>query len=101
MTDQQQIDWNYAIALSRVLQQDVAGAIKTWQNITRIDPNNPYGYAYLAFVYLYNWQPHKAEIVLQQSIAINPDISEVKTLMGVSALMQGRFIKAWGLLIDN
>ena len=101
LTNQQKIDWSYAIALSRVLQQDVAGAIKSWQSITKIDPENPYGYAYLAFVYLYDWQPQKAERALQQSTALNPDITEVKTLSGVAALMQGRFIKAWNLLIEN
>ncbi|WP_246141513.1 glycosyltransferase family 39 protein, partial [Hyella patelloides] len=55
-TTKQKLDWLYAIALSQVLQQDVKGAITSWQNLTQIAPDNPYNYAYLAFVYLYDWQ---------------------------------------------
>ena len=95
----QQIDWNYAIALSQVLQQDVKGAISTWQALTQLAPNNPYNYAYLAFVYLYDWQPKPAIIALNKAAKIDPDIPEVKTLQGVAALMQGNLIKAWKLLL--
>ena len=95
----QQIDWNYAIALSQVLQQDVKGAISTWQTLTRLVPDNPYNYAYLAFVYLYDWQPKPATIALNKATKIDPDIPEVKTLQGVAALMQGNLIKAWKLLV--
>ena len=93
----QQIDWNYAIALSQVLQQDVKGAISTWQTLTQLAPDNPYNYAYLAFVYLYDWQPKPATIALNKAEAINPNIPEVKTLQGIAALMQGNLIKAWKL----
>ena len=97
VSQQQTVDWLYAIALSRVLQQDVDGAIETFQKITRLEPQNPYGYAYLAFVHLYDWQPKAAEIVLNSAIKINPNISEIKTLQGVAAVMQGKVIKAWQL----
>jgi 4-amino-4-deoxy-L-arabinose transferase-like glycosyltransferase len=95
----QQIDWHYAIALSQVLQQDVKGAISTWQTLTQLAPDNPYNYAYLAFVYLYDWQPKPATIALNQATKIAPNIPEVKTLQGVAALMQGNLIKAWKLLL--
>jgi 4-amino-4-deoxy-L-arabinose transferase-like glycosyltransferase len=98
-TRQQKLDWNYAIALSQVLQQDVRGAILSWQKITKLEPNNPYNYAYLAFVYLYNWQPKLAEKALDRATAINLNIPEIKTLQGVAALMQGNLIKAWKLLL--
>ena len=98
-TTQQKLDWYYAIALSRVLQQDVRGAITTWQKITQLAPDNPYNYAYLAFVYLYNWQPKLANIALERASAIDPNIPEVKTLQGIAALMQGNLIKAWKLLL--
>ena len=94
----QQKDWLYTIALSQVLQQDVQGAISTWQKITKLQPDNPYAYAYLAFVRLYNWQPKLAQQALERAEQIKPNIPEVKTLRGVAAIMQGRFISAWRLL---
>lgn len=92
-------NWLYAIALSQVLQQNVDGAISSFNQITNLEPQNPYGYAYLAFVHLYDWQPKPAETALNSATKINPDISEVKTLSGVAAIMQGKLIKAWQLLL--
>ncbi len=97
LDSQQKLDWLYAIALSQVLQQDVDSAIASFKQITQLDPQNPYGYAYLAFVHLYDWQPQIAETALNSAQAIDPNIPEVKTLSGVAAIMQGRFIKAWRL----
>ena len=95
---QQKINWLYAIALSQVLQQDVDGAISSFRQITNLDPQNPFGYAYLAFVHLYDWQPKPAEAALNTANQINPNIPEVATLRGASAVMQGKFIQAWKLL---
>ena len=97
---QQQRDWLYAIALSQVLQQDVGGAIASFSQITNIEPQNPYGYAYLAFVHLYDWQPKPAESALNTAHKINPNIPEVTTLRGAAAVMRGNFIKAWQLLVN-
>ena len=101
VSQQQKIDWLYAIALSRVLQQNVNGAIESFNTITQVEPQNPYGYAYLAFVHLYDWQPKPAEEALNSATKINSNIPEVKTLRGAAAVMQGRFIKAWKLLVTN
>ena len=95
LSSQQKLNWLYAIALSQVLQQDVDGAISSFKQITQLDSQNPYGYAYLAFVHLYDWQPQIAETALNSAQALNPKIPEVKTLSGVAAIMQGKFIKAW------
>ncbi len=46
----------YGLAISKVLQQDVAGAIKATEEMIKIDPHNPYHYAYQGFIYLYDWQ---------------------------------------------
>ncbi len=97
INQQQKIDWLYAIALSRVLQQDVDGAIASFRQITDLDPQNPFGYAYLAFVHLYDWQPKSADVALNIADRINPNIPEIATLRGASAVMQGRFIEAWKL----
>ncbi|MGL6339548.1 MAG: tetratricopeptide repeat protein, partial [Waterburya sp.] len=91
----QQLNWLYGVALSQILQQDVDGAIATFRQITQLDPQNSYGYAYLAFVHLYDWQPQAAETALNSAMKINPNIPEIKTLSGVAAIMQGKFIKAW------
>ena len=101
ITRKQKIDWTYAIGLSQVLQQDVQGAIASFKSLTKLDSNNPYNYAYLAFVYLYNWQPRLASKELNVALEINPNIPEIKTLSGVAAIMQGNFIKAWKLLQNN
>ena len=101
VSQQQKIAWLYAIALSQVLQQDVYGAIESFKQITAIDTQNPYGYAYLGFVHLYDWQPKPAEKVLNSATQIDPNISEVKTLLGAAAIMQGKFIRAWKLFASN
>jgi 4-amino-4-deoxy-L-arabinose transferase-like glycosyltransferase len=94
----QQINWLYGVALSQILQQDVDGAIASFRQITALDPQNLYSYAYLAFVHLYDWQPKPAETALNSAMKINPNLPEIKTLSGVAAVMQGKFIKAWQLL---
>ncbi|WP_347566438.1 hypothetical protein [Scytonema sp. UIC 10036] len=91
-------DWAYALALANVLQRRVDGAIAALQRVTQLDSENPYSHAYLAFVQLYNWQPRAAQKSLEPSLAKNPNISEIKALSGVAALMQGNFIKAWQIL---
>ena len=98
ITQQQKLDWTYTVGLAQVLQQDVVGAIASFKNLTKLDRNNPYNYAYLAFVYLYDWQPRLAAKELNIALEINPDITEIKTLSGVAAIMQGNLVKAWKLL---
>ena len=93
--DQPPLDWLWAIALANVLQQDVDGAISTLQQVIRLDSQNPYAYAYLAFVHLYDWQPRAAQAALKPAFALNPELSELHTLQGIAALMQGNLIEAW------
>lgn len=92
------LQWSYALALSNVLQQDVQGAIAAIKQVIEIAPNNPYNYAYLAFVYLYDWHPHEAEKPLATALKLDPNIPELQTLSGVAALMQGNLLKAWTIL---
>ena len=93
-----QQDWIYGVGLSQVLQQDVKGAIASFKKTIQFNQDNPYNYAYLAFVYLYDWKPRLAEAVLNKAIAIDSDIPEINTLRAVAALMQGKLIQAWQLL---
>ncbi|MDJ0843230.1 phospholipid carrier-dependent glycosyltransferase [Crocosphaera sp.] len=94
-----QLNWTYGLVLSQVLQEDPQGAIAALKQLINIAPDNPYHHAYLAFVYLYNWQPKAAEIALKPALEMQPNHKEFQALEGISALMQGNFIKAWQLLL--
>jgi 4-amino-4-deoxy-L-arabinose transferase-like glycosyltransferase len=92
------LHWFYGLVLARVLQEDASSAIAALKSLVRLDPNNAYAHAYLAFVYLYDWQPQAAQKALQPALAIKPDDPEIQSLAGVAALMQGNFFKAWKIL---
>ncbi|KFF41403.1 MAG: PMT family glycosyltransferase, 4-amino-4-deoxy-L-arabinose transferase [Candidatus Atelocyanobacterium thalassa isolate SIO64986] len=89
------LEWNYALVLSQALQENSEETIKSLKQLIKLDQNNPYHYAYLAFVYLYDWQPQKAEMALKLAIEKNPDLKEFQLLKGISLLMQGNIIKGW------
>lgn len=91
-------DWAYALALSKALKRQVKGAIAALERVVQIDSQNPYAYAYLAFVHLYDWHPANAEKALKPALAINPNLSELQALNGVATLMQGNLVKAWQIL---
>lgn len=93
-----QLNWLYGLVLSQVLQEDAPDAIASLKQLIALAPNNPYHHAYLAFVYLYDWQPNAAEKALQPSLKIDPNVEEFKILAGVSALMQGNLWKTWHIL---
>jgi hypothetical protein len=85
----------YALAFSRVLQQNVKGSIVALEKVTQLDSQNPYAYAYLAFVYLYDWHPKAAQTALKPALAIDSNLPEIRALNGIAALMQGNLIQAW------
>lgn len=91
----QNLEWAYTLALSNVLQQRVPGAIAALERVTQLDSQNPYAYAYLAFVHLYNWNGSAAQAALKPAFALNPNLPELQTLSGIAALMQGNLIQAW------
>ncbi len=85
----------YSLALAQVLQKDAEGAIATLTRITELDSQNPFAYAYLAFVYLYELNPGAAEIALKSALEIDPYQPEIRSLNGIAALMQGNLLGAW------
>ena len=95
LQNEQNLDYIYGVVLAKVLQQDVNGAITSLQQLVKIDPNNAYNHAYLAFVYLYDWQGKKGEKALQPALELQPDVTEFQILDGIAGLMQGNLIKAW------
>ncbi len=95
--DPNQVDSLYSLVLSRVLRQDVPGAIAALDVLTTLEPNSPYPWAYLAVVYLYDWKPQKAQNVLETALQLKPDEPEIRAMQAISWAMQGRFFKAWQL----
>ncbi|MEA5508614.1 phospholipid carrier-dependent glycosyltransferase [Crocosphaera sp. UHCC 0190] len=93
-----QLNWTYGLVLSQVLQEDPQGAIAALKQLIKLDPNNPYHHAYLAFIYLYNWQPKAAETALKPALEQQPKVEEFQALAGICAVMQGNFIKGWQIL---
>lgn len=89
------LEWAYALAFSRVLQQKSQGAIAALERVAQLDAQNPYAHAYLAFVYLYTGKPKAAQAALKPALAINPNLPELQVLNGAAALMQGNLIQAW------
>ncbi|MEG5028377.1 phospholipid carrier-dependent glycosyltransferase [Microcoleus sp. AT8-B1] len=85
----------YALAFSRVLQQNVQSAIAALEKVTQLDSQNPYAYAYLAFVHLYGWHPQAAQTALKPALALNSNLPEIRVLNGVAELMQGNLLQAW------
>ena len=91
----QNLDWTYGLALSTVLRRQVNHAITALEQVTHLDSQNPYAYAYLAFVNLYDWRPVAAQAALKNAVALDPNSPEIHGLSGIAALMQGNLIQAW------
>jgi 4-amino-4-deoxy-L-arabinose transferase-like glycosyltransferase len=89
------LEFMYALAFSQALQQKINPLTETLKQVIQLDANNPFAHAYLAFVYLYDWHPHQAEIALQPAIKINPNLVEIKALQGIAAIMQGNLVRGW------
>ncbi|MDF0553176.1 phospholipid carrier-dependent glycosyltransferase [Kamptonema sp. UHCC 0994] len=89
------LEWAYALAFSRALQQNVEGTIAALERVTQLDSKNPNAYGYLAFVHIYNWHPKAAQVALQTALTLNPNQPEIQALNGVAALMQGNILQAW------
>ncbi|WP_009631757.1 glycosyltransferase family 39 protein [Synechocystis sp. PCC 7509] len=87
--------WAYALALAAALKRDVNGAIAAFEQVTNLDSQNPYAYAYLAFVRLYNFQPYLAEKAVLKAISLNSKLPELHALHTIAALMQGKLFPAW------
>ena len=81
------LDWLYSLALSHVLQQQAPQATEALEALTTAAPENPNHWAYLGFVYLYRWQPGKAEQALTEAEQRQPDLPNLKLLQAVNALM--------------
>jgi 4-amino-4-deoxy-L-arabinose transferase-like glycosyltransferase len=85
----------YTLALATVLRRQVNPAIAALERVTQLDANNPYAYAYLAFVNLFDFRPGAAQVALNQALKLAPNLPEVQALSGIASLMQGNVLQAW------
>ncbi|HEY9906705.1 MAG TPA: glycosyltransferase family 39 protein [Thermosynechococcaceae cyanobacterium] len=91
----QNLEFIYTRALASILKRRVEPAIAAFQQATQLDSNNPYPYAYLAFVNLYNLRPGAAQTAINAALVLKPALPELQALQGVAALMQGNVLEAW------
>jgi len=89
------IPLTYGLVLARVLQQNPPQAIAALQSLVQLEPQNPYAHAYLAFVYLYNWQGRRGAQALAPALKLAPQQPEFQALAAIAALMQGNVWRAW------
>ena len=89
------LEFAYNLALAAVLTRQVDRAITAFERVTQLDSKNPYAYAYLAFVNLYDFRPKAAQTALRSALSLNPKLPELHALNGVAALMQGNLVQAW------
>lgn len=95
------VDWLYTLALSQVLQQKPSAATDTLRALTAVDAGNPYSWAYLGFLHLYQWQPQQASTVLSEAEKRQPDLPNLKLLQGVNAAMKLNIPKAVRLIKEE
>ena len=85
----------YTLAFTQVLQRRVAPAITDFQQVTQLDPQNPYAYGYLAFVNLYDFRPNVAQAAIDTALRLNPNLPELHGLRAIALLMQGKLQQSW------
>ncbi|MEO1431890.1 MAG: phospholipid carrier-dependent glycosyltransferase [Cyanobacteria bacterium J06633_8] len=98
LQQKQNLKYAYSIALTNILQRKPQPAIASLQRVTQLDKNNPYAWAYLAFVQLYDFQGAAAEKSLEPALEELPDVTEIQALSAVAALQQGKLIQVWQLV---
>ena len=82
------LNWRYTLVLSQLLQRKAKPLIQNLTELTKYDHQNPYTWLYLAFVYLYDFQPKQAQKQLIIAEKLNPNIPELKTLKTVTNIMK-------------
>jgi predicted Zn-dependent protease len=92
------IPLTYGLVLARVLQQNPQSAIAALRSLVELEPENPYAHAYLAFVYLYDWQGRAGEAALAPALKLAPAVPEFQYLKAVVQLMQGNLWGVWQTL---
>ncbi|WP_373538789.1 glycosyltransferase family 39 protein [Chamaesiphon sp.] len=90
-----QLDLKYTLALTQVLQRQIAPLLSTLTTISHQDPHNPHAWMYLGVVRLYNWQPQAAETAFEMAERLPSPPPELATLKLVSALFRFNLFEVW------
>ena len=85
----------YTLALANALMRQVNPTLSALQKATQLDSQNPYSYAFLAFVNLYDFRPSAAQTALKSALKLDSTIPEVHALASIASLMQGNVMQAW------
>lgn len=93
--DPSRLDYAYALVLAQVLQRDAPGALQALDRVASLDADNPFPYAYQAFVHLVCLQPRSALRALEPALSLDPQNLEVQALQAVAQLMSGNLWGAW------
>lgn len=99
LSTDRRINYLYGLLLSRVLSQDVNQAIATLQQLIKLQPKNPFLYAYLSVVHLYNWDINSASIALKP--VKNDKTPEVILLQRVTDILKGNILETISLLKNS
>ena len=87
----------YLLGLAEVLQRNGPEAIDAFTAIARLDENNPYAHAYLAFVNLYEFRAGAAEVAIENALVRSPDQPEFHLIRAVARLLK---LNLWGTWED-
>ncbi len=85
----------YLLGLAEVLQRNGQAAIEAFEAIARLDAENPYAHAYLAFVNLYDFRAGAAEEAIEKALARSPDQPEFHLIRGVARLLKLNLLGTW------
>ncbi|MEM1426325.1 MAG: hypothetical protein AAGF75_07220, partial [Cyanobacteria bacterium P01_H01_bin.130] len=85
----------YLLGLAEVLQRNGPAAIEAFEAIARLDAENPYAHAYLAFVNLYDFRAGAAEEAIEKALARSPDQPEFHLIRGVARLLKLNLLGTW------
>ena len=89
------LELRYTLALTQALRIQVEPLLNNLTQITKLDPQNPAGWTYLAVVRLYNWQPIAAEMALKQAESLPSPPAALSTLKIISALFRCDLPQVW------
>ncbi|MGD1901575.1 MAG: hypothetical protein ACFB9N_04985 [Geitlerinemataceae cyanobacterium] len=94
LQDDPRCDWAYTVALAQLLNKRIGPAIAAFERITQLEPDNPYGWAYLAIVETIGIRPYAAYDAIDRAIVLAPEIREFRTLRGILALTRANLLQA-------
>ncbi len=94
-TEPDRLSHLYLLGLAEVLQRRAPEAIEAFEAIARLDAENPYAHAYLAFVNLYDFRAGAAEDAIEKALARSPNQAEFHLIRAVARLLKFNVLGTW------